>query len=46
MAFCGIEKNKFFKRICPVSINFGDTGDIYFVTADAVASILQGILSC
>ena len=46
MAFCGIEKSKLSNRMYPVSIGFDETGDVYFVTADAVASIFQGILSC
>ena len=29
-----------------VSIGLGKTGDVYFVTTDAVASILQSMFSC
>ena len=43
--FCGIAKKIFSKRMILVSIGFGETCDGYFVTADVVVSILQGILS-
>ena len=45
MAFCGIAKSGFCKRMNPTSIGFGETSDIHFVTAYSITSILQGILS-
>ena len=45
MKCCGIAKKIFSKRMILVSIGFGETCDGYFVTADVVVSILQGILS-
>ena len=46
IAFGGIAKSGFSKRMSLVSIGFGKTGGVYFVTADAIASILQGVVSC
>ena len=42
----GIAKSGFSKRMSPVSIGFGEIGDVSFVTTDAVASIIQGMFSC
>ena len=46
MELCGVAKSGFAKRIFLVRIGFGEAGDVYFVAVDAIADILQSILSC
>ena len=46
MAFYGIAKSVFPKRTIPMGIDFSEIGDVYFVTADTVTNIFQGMLAC
>ena len=45
MALCDVAKSRFDNKMFPVGIDFGETGDVYFVTADVIAGILQSLLS-
>ena len=45
MTFDGIA-NIFFKRMCPVSICFGKTGNGYFAASNSIAGVLQCMLFC
>ena len=40
MAFGGMSKSCFSKRMYPMSICFGKTGDVYFATANTVTDVL------
>ena len=45
MALCDVAKSRFDNKMFPVGIDFGETGDVYFVTADVIAGILQSLPS-
>ena len=46
MALYGVANSGLSKMMFPVSIGFGEEGDIYLVIAEAIAGILQSMLSC
>ena len=42
---CGVENSRISKRFFPVSIDFGEASDVYFVSIDSIAGIFQSMLS-
>ena len=45
MVLCGVENSRISKRFFPVSIDFGEASDVYFVSIDSIAGIFQSMLS-